>query len=207
MCNVSISNHALNSVCRRKYFSSYILDCFSFQVVHQWSNKVVNIWISLFKNQNVEVMTPGLWIWWEPSNEMSGAAQRVLNHVDSWLSTSPVVCVLTQQCLYPWWQNIASGPNTRTRAQEFLHTLLILICPVFLFQQTSMDGRCGGAEMGVTVSCRSFIHSKHNIGQPLTSMIQINALSVWTLTKAKRTLNFVNSFQKHFLSFLFFRAY
>lgn len=96
-----------------------------------------SVWITLIENRNVGVTTPYLSIWWEPPDIKSRATQRVLSQVDSWLSTSPVVCVLVQQCLYPRRQNTASGPNSTTRTLEFLQTPLILIYPVMFFPQTS----------------------------------------------------------------------
>lgn len=87
--------------------------------------------ICCFYIDNVsKLMTPDWRFWWEPSDGTSGAAQRVLNRMDSWLSASPVVCVLAQQCLYPRRQNSAPGLNTRSQAMEFLQTPLI---PIFLF--------------------------------------------------------------------------
>ena len=48
----------------------------------------------------------------------SGAAQRALSEADSWLSTSPVVCVLTRQCPYPRRQNTAWGPKQPSQPSE-----------------------------------------------------------------------------------------
>lgn len=84
---------------------------------------------------------------WEPSDETSGAAQRVLSQVDSWLSTSPVVCVLAEQCLYPRRQHTASGPDTKTQALEFLQTPLILMCSLSLFPQTNSRDKGRGVKI------------------------------------------------------------
>lgn len=66
--------------------------------------------------------------WWEHPEQHS-----MLNGMDSWLSASPVVCVLAQQCLYSRWHNAAPGPNTRSQALEFLQTPLI---PILLLPKT-----------------------------------------------------------------------
>lgn len=84
-------------------------DCYAFKCV--CLNKVVRIFEFASLNRSVRVVTPDLRSWWEPCGEESGAVQRVLSQEDSWLSNSPVVCVLTRQSLYPRWQNTASGPE------------------------------------------------------------------------------------------------
>lgn len=62
-------------------------------------------------NTSVGVERPDLRSRWEPCVEKPRAPQRVLNRADSWLSTSPVVSVLTQWWCYPRWQNAAPGPE------------------------------------------------------------------------------------------------
>lgn len=56
--------------------------------------------------------------WWEPFVEGPWAAQRVLSPADSWLSTSPVVCVFTRLCVYSRRQDTASRHKHNSQPSE-----------------------------------------------------------------------------------------
>lgn len=109
------------------------------------SSWVVSVGITPVMKEGATI--PDLRLRWELSDETSGAAQRVLSQVDSWLSTSPVVCVLAEQCLYPRRQHTASGPDTKTQALEFLQTPLILTCSLSLFPQINSRDKGRGVKI------------------------------------------------------------
>lgn len=86
-----------------------------------WHFQCLNKTTQTYFNRYVGVKQPWLLTWGADGNcsvQNPGAAQRVLSWVDSWLSTSPVVCVLTRQCLYPQRHNTASGPEHPSQPSE-----------------------------------------------------------------------------------------
>lgn len=141
MLNFRVKNTWSN--CTMLYF--YPQTCKNLHVNNKMSSWVVSVGITPVMKEGATV--PDLRLRWETSDETSGAAQRVLSQVDSWLSTYPVVCVLAEQCLYPRRQHTASGPDTKTQALEFLQTPLILTCSLSLFPQTNSRDKGRGVKI------------------------------------------------------------